>query len=230
MSSMSSRILVGEEGPARIRPIVWRKSSQSGVSQSSLSELPARFEPSVSIDHETATLRNRLLEMEQSGRQAVETTRRQAFAEGEAQGRAQSSAELAPILARQAKSLEELAALRPRLREEAESDVVQLSLAIARRILHRELSIDPGAIQALVQVALDRLARQEIYRVRVHPAQADAVRASLQSGHVDFELQVDPRLDSGALVFETNRGKMDASVTAQLDEIERGLTDRVQQR
>ena len=35
--------------------------------------------------------------------------------------------------------------------------------------------------------------------------------------------------ESGALIFETNQGLLDGSVKAQLEEIERGLTDRLNQ-
>lgn len=224
---MSSKVLASGEGSTQILPIVWRNSIPLDTQTR---EQPAHFEPAVSIDRETAMLRNRLLEQEQSARQAIDAARRKAFAEGEAKGYAQAQTENEPVLAKLAATLRELANFRPRLRDEAESDVVQLSLAIARRILHRELSIDPSAIQALVQVALQRLERQEVYRVRVHPAQAASIRAALAAHHREFDLQEDPRLEPGSLIFETNRGKMDASVTAQFEEIERGLTDRVQQR
>lgn len=227
---MSSKVLLRQNSHCGIQSIVWRTSGEGGSSARMVSQNTVAFQPSVSLDPETAALRNRLVETEYAARQALEAGRRQAFAEGEAAGRTQASAELQPVLDQLAKSMEELSSLRPRLREEAESDVVQLSLAIARRVLHRELSIDSGAMQALIQVALARLSRQEVYRVRIHPAQEAALRVALAAHHSGVEIQTDARLDSGSLIFETNRGKMDASVIAQLEEIERGLTDRVPNR
>ena len=227
---MSSRVLLRESGPGGIQSMVWRTSGVVGSSPRTVGQNTIPFQPSASLDPETAALRNRLVEMEHAAQQALEAGKRQAFAAGEAAGRTQASVELQPVLDQLAKSLEELSSLRPRLREEAESDVVQLSLAIARRVLHRELSIDSGAMQALIQVALARLSRQEIYRVRIHPAQEAALRIALAAHHSAVEILTDARLDSGSLIFETNRGKMDASVVAQLEEIERGLTDRVPNR
>jgi flagellar assembly protein FliH len=122
-----------------------------------------------------------------------------------------------------------LALLRPRLRRDAEADVVRLSLAIARRILRREMSVDPSAMQALAQVALQKLSRQELSRVFVHPHQAASIKAALDSAGVRAEVIPEITRESGALVFETNQGLLDASVNAQLEEIERGLTDRVNQ-
>jgi len=40
----------------------------------------------------------------------------------------------------------------------------------------------------------------------------------------------DPQLTPGSAVFETSRGELDASVSTQLDEIQRGLTDLVRRR
>ena len=53
----------------------------------------------------------------------------------------------------------------------AEADTVRLAIEIARRVLHRELSVDPSALEALIKAALEKLQAQEIYRVRVHPDQ-----------------------------------------------------------
>src|SRR5262249_50250608 len=123
----------------------------------------------------------------------------------------------------------ELAELRPRLRRQAEADLLKLAFAIARRILHRELNVDPEALRGLIQAALEKLQAQEICRGRVHPSQEQLVRSllaqSTQTSQV--ELPADPALDRGAAVFETARGNLDASVETQLREIEQGLSDRL---
>lgn len=149
--------------------------------------------------------------------------------EGEAAGHRRAAAELQPVIDRLVRSIDEISGLRARLRREAERDLVQLALAIARRILGRELSVDPDAIRGLVLGALERLRSQEISRVRVHPAQEPAVTACLHQTITDRTVEViaDPACERGAVVFETGRGSLDASVESQLQEIERGLTDRL---
>ena len=42
-----------------------------------------------------------------------------------------------------------------------------------------------------------------------------------------FEVVAEPRLERGAAIFETTRGSLDASIETQLDEIQRGLIDRI---
>src|ERR1700728_50858 len=56
-----------------------------------------------------------------------------------------------------------------KLRRQAEEDLVRLSVAIARRILHRELTIDPDALAGLVKAAFERLDQREIQQLRTDP-------------------------------------------------------------
>jgi flagellar assembly protein FliH len=170
---------------------------------------------------EAAAARERAFE------ETLRTARAAALREGEAAGRARSMAELQPVLERLAASTSDLAALRPRLRREAEADMLQLALAIARRVLRRELAVDPEALHGLVLAALEKLEKRELARIRVHPSQAAAVSAILRQGGSApaVEVMSDPALEPGAALFETSRGSLDASVETQLQEIERGLAD-----
>lgn len=202
---MSSKLLREERG---VEPMAWRRVGP-------MDGLPDG--PLVGQDGERV-IEQRLLEAHAAG-----------LREGEAAGQRRAAAELQPVIARLVRSIDEISGLRPRLRREAERDVVQLALAIARRILARELSVDPDAMRGLVLGALERLRSQEISRVRVDPAQEPAVTACLRQTITDRTVEViaDPACERGAVVFETERGSLDASVESQLQEIERGLTDRL---
>jgi flagellar assembly protein FliH len=160
--------------------------------------------------------------------QSLLDARQTGFREGEAAGRSGAQAELLPVLERLGRTVDELALLRPRLREQAERDLVRLAVAVARRVLRRELTVDPQAIAGLVKAALEQLASEERVRVRVHPEHESAVRACLaDAGRSNgIEIAGDPALERGSAIFETTRGDLDASAEAQLAEIERGLTDR----
>ena len=151
---------------------------------------------------------------------------------GYREGEAGALGAVQPVLERLAHSIDVVAGLRNRIRKEAESDLVKLSIAIARRILHRELSVDPEAISGLMKAALEKLQSQEICRAKVHPSHAALVSGCLQqivTGH-SVEVIADPSCELGAVVFETERGNLDASVESQLGEIERGLVDRLRRR
>ena len=131
-----------------------------------------------------------------------------------------------------AATIAELAETRAETIRRAEADTVRLSIEIARRVLHRELSVDGSALEALIKAALEKLQAQEVYRVRVHPGQEKLVRACLdQTGRgQSIAVVSDPAQPKGGAVFEISRGSLDASVETQLAEIERGLIDQLEAR
>jgi len=171
----------------------------------------------------------RLAQMERQYRQAVEQSSAAAYREGESAGRQQAAAELQAALERLARSVEELALLRPRQRQEAEHDMLRLAIAVARRVLRRELTVDPQALHGLALAALEKISGEQIHRVKVHPSMAPQMRALLEksAAHSVVEVISDSAREPGALIFETERGSLDASVETQLEEIERGLADHL---
>jgi len=170
-----------------------------------------------------------IAQLRQECAQQVNEAHAAGLREGEANGRRLAAAELEPVMARLCATIDELARMRARLRHEAEADLVKLALAIARRILRRELSVDPDALDGLVFAALDKLQGQEIARVRVHPAQAGTLTTALRKTPAGAAVEVvpDPSREPGSVIFETTRGNLDASMESQLQEIERGLADRL---
>jgi flagellar assembly protein FliH len=166
---------------------------------------------------------------EASSQASLAEARQSGFQDGLRQGREEAAAAVHKTLERLAETLRELVQVKRKVRHEAEHEVVKLSLAIARRILYRELTTDPDSIQGIVHAALEKLQNREIARVRVYPAAATAVRAAFErAGRVPaVEIVADPSLDSGAILFETVLGDLDASVETQLQEIQRGFADRL---
>jgi flagellar assembly protein FliH len=169
---------------------------------------------------------------EQEIESRVALVRQQAAAEGEAAGARIAAARLAPVIESLGSIIGELAAQRAGIRASAEEDTVKLAIAIARRVLNRELATDPGAILGLVKVAFSKLNLRETHRLRVAPADAAVIeehraRLNLPSG---LQTIADASLPAGSAVFETSRGELDASVDTQLAEIERGLADVLRRR
>lgn len=163
--------------------------------------------------------------IEARARQAFDTGRR----EGEAAMQQQLSARVDGLVAKMAQSIQELSALRARIRHEAEGDLVQLSLAIARKILNREIQTDPDALLGVVKAALQRVESREIFRVRICPHHADSLRRAFEQFGLPqrVEVQPDAGLEIGAVIFDTAQGSLDVSIETQLREIERGLVDLV---
>ena len=174
----------------------------------------------------------RLAEIQQEAEARVRAAYNQGVAAGEAAAQQQAQQKLEPAVAALNNVLAELASLRKRVRAEAEDDAVKLSIAIARRLLYRELSTDPEAILGLVKAAFGKLNARETHRLRVSPGDVAVIqehRAKLQIPP-GIEIVSDGALNPGSAVFETSRGELDASIDTQLSEIDRGLTDVMKRR
>lgn len=169
-----------------------------------------------------------LLEKISSLEAAMAAAKSEAFRAGREQGEQQARAALNPVLERLNASIAAIVNLRPELRRSAEKDAVDLSLQIARRVLHRELAIDGNALNALARVVFDRLNRSETWQLTIHPQFAEAIRGSLPAGSADrVRFHIDPSCAPGTLLVHSEDGTIDASVDSQLAEINRGLTDRL---
>jgi flagellar assembly protein FliH len=175
------------------------------------------------------SLERRLAELQGAREVEITYARQAGFDEGVRKGREESAVEVQKALDQLARTILELSGQKKKIRQDAEHELVKLSLAIARRILHRELLVDPESIQAIVYAALQKMQSREITRVRVYLAGAPAVRAAMERiGHRHaVEVDADPMLPPGAIVFETALGELDASIETQLQEIERGFADRL---
>ena len=102
---------------------------------------------------------------------------------------------------------------------------MRLALAIARRILRRELSVDPESLLGLLKAGLEKIESAETHRVRVHPEHASILRGLLEGAARPIQVAADPGLPVGAVIFETSRGSVDVGMETQLKEIERGFVD-----
>jgi flagellar assembly protein FliH len=161
----------------------------------------------------------------------VEAIQREAFRhgheEGERAGLEKATATYREAVAAFGRSALQVATFKPRLRREAEQELVELAFAIARKIVRREVSVDPAVIVGLVQGCLEQYNRAEISRLQVHPQDFATVSEFFQQNPSrQIEVVADSKVSRGGVVFQTSRGTLDARFETQLEEIEKGLTDR----
>jgi flagellar assembly protein FliH len=113
-----------------------------------------------------------------------------------------------------------------------EAEVVQLALAIAGKILHREAQVDPMLLSAIVHLALTQLKEGSSATIRVRPEQANQWRSHVASLAINLDTKVveDVELERGDCVLETELGTVNFSLDAQLKEVERGFFDVLAQK
>jgi flagellar assembly protein FliH len=214
---MSSKLMRGEAIPTE--PVAWRRVSSSEA-------IAGEGQPGAGYLAEAGPGPGaRITEIDQR----LTAARQKGFEEGQAASRQTHAGQVETMQMKLARSIEEITGSRSRYRREAEQDVVALALAVARRILHRELTVAPEALLGLVKAALDKMEAREVHQVRVSRQDAAMVRQFFEQMGLPHRVEVlaDPNLLPGGVILESSRGLLDASVDTQLAEIERGFADLV---
>jgi flagellar assembly protein FliH len=209
MSSSPSRAMASQqaEAPRDFQPFPYDSVPLASQKQHIL------FESAASSD-DTAAYEAQLLAR---GRQ-----------EGEAESRKLFEQQLAKERTNLTAALAQFAGDRAAYFRKVESEVVQLSLAIARKILHREAQLDPLLLAGIVRVALEQIDGATRVVLRVHPQNASDWQRHLgtQLNPADLpEIVEDGAQPPDQCTLETSMGVTTIGLQVQLKEIERGLMD-----
>jgi flagellar assembly protein FliH len=161
-------------------------------------------------------------------RERLAALEREAFTKGYAQGeRAGLEAggkRAEAMLRRVAQTIEELGGLRQTLIHETEREMVQLALTLARRVVHREVTLDPELAAALAHVALERLGTTTPATIRLNPEDYTVVaQDSGRWGGQTVTVVPDPSISRGGCLVESAFGSVDATIETQFDELSRAL-------
>jgi len=173
-------------------------------------------------------------------RSAIEAARREGFEHGAQEGRraagsdmqAEMQQSLAQERARLLSAVEQFRGVRERYFAEVEQEVVKLALAIAARILHREVQIDPLLLTGVVRVALEKMADRSEVVLRVASADVAAWERVFHATEASERPRVaeDAQLQNGECVLESKMGTVELGVAIQLEEIEKGFFDLLNHR
>jgi flagellar assembly protein FliH len=144
------------------------------------------------------------------------------LAQGEREGQETARAQIEQMTARLGRSLDELGALRTEIVRRTERQAVDLAMAIAKRMLARELHADPELLVALARVALDRLGEPVVATIRVSPEEFSTLAAGEARDHC-IEIVSDAAVARGGCLVQSDFGVMDVSLDAQFCELARVL-------
>jgi flagellar assembly protein FliH len=145
------------------------------------------------------------------------------YAQGERAGTEAAATRAEGMLRRLAQTIEELAALRNEMIHRTERQAVQLVLAIAERVVQRELTLDRSLLLGMARVALDRLGEFGTATIRLHPDDYTVIgdTSSLDSDSV--KVVADPSVSRGGCHVQSDFGFMDVSPESQFRELARAL-------
>jgi flagellar assembly protein FliH len=152
------------------------------------------------------------------------------YAQGEKAGLEAGAKRADAMLRRLGDTIEELASLRRTMFQQSERQLVQLAIALARRIVRREIAADDEFLTAMARVALDRLGESGPATIRLNPEDYARTVGGRTEAWAAARVTVvaDPAIARGGCLVESPFGFVDASVDAQFQELTAALlaTDR----
>lgn len=151
------------------------------------------------------------------------------YQQGRKEGRAEALRELSQavqVLRNAARAYE---AEKVKLAADADVQSVTLALAVARKILGREIR-DGEAVRAVLRRALTQAPARQALRARLNPddlrtieSSRDQLRKSNEPLPEELVLCADPSIARGGCVLESAVGQVDARMETQLELIEKAL-------
>lgn len=101
-------------------------------------------------------------------------------------------------------------------------EMVQLSMAIAKQLIRRELKMSPDEVVSVVKEALNVLPLSAVdITLELHPADADLIRKTLldNESHCDWRIVENPVLTRGGCRATSSTSRVDATVEKRLNEV-----------
>ena len=196
-------------------------------------------------DDYVAKTRQQAQQMRDDATRDADEIRRRAHAEGHAAGRREGLTEAAQEIERQAteladqKALEKLQTTFPALQAAAaalvlerdrwlthwETAAVRLGIAVAEKIVRREISLQPDIAVELVRETLELAAGSPRLQLKMHSGDIELLgqhaeeTVSAASGCGEVEITADDSISRGGCVIETQHGTIDARLETQLERI-----------
>ena len=151
------------------------------------------------------------------------------FAAGIEQGIRAGQKEISERLSRLESVISELEHVKERKIQEILPEIVDLSLEIARKIVHRKIEQDREIIVTVVREAVKKIGREEKMLIRVNPADYDTMISNLEvlreeSRLKDITIEPSESVSPGGCYIETPTAEVDARIEEQIRELRDAIT------
>jgi flagellar assembly protein FliH len=151
------------------------------------------------------------------------------FRQGEKAGMEIAEKKVEAMMRRYSEAVLELGREKSNLYAQVEREVVKLALAVAKKIVHREIQADKEIIQTLVKVAMSHVAEKTAVTVHLHPLDYNFIlerKAELSQNDRaggEISLLADKSIERGGCLVRTECGDIDARIDEEFREVERGF-------
>ena len=158
---------------------------------------------------------------------------RKGFAEGKAQGLNEGqdtglelgTQKIEPLISAIKEALIQLNTIREETYLQLEKEVVELALAIAQKVICREIATDKETVVCVAKEALAKVDDPGKVKIKMNPADLEFINQTKYQlanlipdvNHVTFEAE--ENIQSGGCIIETELGEIDARIEKQLQAV-----------
>lgn len=124
-----------------------------------------------------------------------------------------------------AETIVEINNLQAAITTRAERELIRLAIEIAKKVVHREVTIDNEIVMTLARIGISRMQNRVAATIHLHPddfAYVTTHRENLEAGHA-LELVEDRSIGRGGCLVQTEMGDVDTRIEQQFAEIERAF-------
>jgi flagellar assembly protein FliH len=154
-----------------------------------------------------------------------ETGFKKGYEDGYFKGKAAALDEASRSLAMINKATQELENYRAQVLHEAQQDIVKMALAVAEKVLHKEIMTDPRTVVNVVKNAVSKVGFKRRFTISVNPLDIEVIESAGPevSAMIDnlesIKFRPDPKIEPGGCIVQTESGTIDAQVDRQYAEI-----------
>jgi flagellar assembly protein FliH len=104
---------------------------------------------------------------------------------------------------------------------QAEPQLVELTLALARKVLQEESEQSRELIKRVLKAALEQVKDQTVIAIHLNPADLQEIQPQFSDGRV--ELIPDANIQPGGCRIETDMGELDATLETQWEAVRKSI-------
>ena len=163
---------------------------------------------------------------EQAYRKGLVEGKQQGLNDGEQKGFELASRKIEPLKTAMQQAVIKLTAIREETYQQIESEVVELALAIARKVICREISTDKETVVCVAREALAKLDDPGKIKIKMNPGDMQFINetkyqlSNLIADVNSVTIEAEESIQSGGCIIETDLGEIDARIEKQLQAVE----------
>ena len=190
---------------------------------------PACLDSAAGIDERRSLARQAALTVDEREEQAY----RKGFAEGKAQGLNDGEStglelgiqKIKPLISSIKEALIQLNAIRDETYLQLEKEVVELALAIAQKVICREIATDKETVVCIAKEALAKVDDPGKIIIKMNPSDLQFINetkyqlSNLTADVNNVTFEAEENIQSGGCIIETELGEIDARIEKQLQAV-----------